>query len=223
MHSSGTRIFFFCRCRARSKLWRSLIYWLRLSIPTHENKVKQNLRCLPSNNQAATNTNKQQKQKPNSPTKKQTRNDTMHQRDTKLFCSVLAGELNLKYHTTTRLTWVHLAPISLRVAQGWPGWARIHATSNGTMHHRDQREIVLSPQPQAAHTVPLAGNNSVQPSAGSRRSLGNNARECLRQTKCCLNLGCSNVRMCCRLADLPEVSLRQFPGRNASWYPMSAI
>ena len=56
------RPFFFCRCRARSKLWRSSIYWFRLSIPTHENKVKRYLRCLPSNNQAATNTNKQQKQ-----------------------------------------------------------------------------------------------------------------------------------------------------------------
>ena len=40
--------FFFCRCRARSKLWRSSIYWFRLSIPTHENKVKRYLRCLPS-------------------------------------------------------------------------------------------------------------------------------------------------------------------------------
>ena len=66
--------FFFCGCRARSKLRRSSIHWLRLSIPTHENKVKRYLRCLPSNNQAATNTNKQQKQKPNSPTKKQANN-----------------------------------------------------------------------------------------------------------------------------------------------------
>ena len=67
-------IFFFCGCRARSKLWRSSIHWLRLSIPTHENKVKRYLRCLPSNQKAATNTNKQQEQKPNSPTKKQANN-----------------------------------------------------------------------------------------------------------------------------------------------------
>ena len=66
--------FFFCWCRARSKLWRSSIHWLRLSIPTHENKVKRYLRCLPNNQKAATNTNKQQKQKPNSPTKKQANN-----------------------------------------------------------------------------------------------------------------------------------------------------
>ena len=66
-------LFFFGRCRARSKLWRSSIYWFRLSI---ENNVKRYLRCLPSNNQAATNTNKQQKQKPKSPTKKQTKNRT---------------------------------------------------------------------------------------------------------------------------------------------------
>ena len=61
--------FFFCRCRARSKLWSS-IQWLRLSIPTHENKVKQNLRCLPSNHQAATNTNKQQTTKTKQPNQK---------------------------------------------------------------------------------------------------------------------------------------------------------
>ena len=44
------KCFFFCRCRARLKLRRSSIYWFRLFIPTHENKVKQKLRCLPSNN-----------------------------------------------------------------------------------------------------------------------------------------------------------------------------
>ena len=66
--------FFFCGCRARSKLWRSSIHWLRLSIPTHENKVKRYLRCLSSNQRAATNPNKKQEQKPNSPTKKQANN-----------------------------------------------------------------------------------------------------------------------------------------------------
>ena len=75
-----------------------------------------------------------------------------------------------------------LTAISLRVAQEWPGWVRIHATSRGTMHHRDQCPIVLSPQPQAAHTVPLVGkvllNAVINVSGGSIVLSGPVERSC---------------------------------------------
>ena len=62
--------------------------------------------------------------------------------------------------------------ISLRVVQGWQGCVRIHATSKGTMHHRVQCPIVLSPHPQAAHTAPLAGKMLLK---GAIRDSGDSA------------------------------------------------